>query len=60
MIREGDPKKRRTLIERIQAVFYDDVGPTKMGDFFTTCATRDLKAFPASPFLHFWNVWRPR
>ena len=56
LIREGDPKKRRAIIERIQAVFYDDVGRIKMGDFFTMYATRDLKGFQASPFLHFWDV----
>lgn len=56
LIREGDPRKRRAVIERIQAVFYEDVGRIKMGDLFTMYATRDLRAFQASPFLHFWNV----
>ena len=56
LIREGDPKKRRALIERIQAVFYEDVGRIKMGDFFTLYATRELKGFTAGPFLHFWDV----
>jgi hypothetical protein len=45
------------LIERIQAVFYEDVGRVKMGDFFTMYATtRDLKGFQGGPFLHFWDV----
>ena len=57
LIRESDPKKRRVLIERIQAVFYDDVGRIKMGDLFTMYATRDLKGFATGPFLHFWDVW---
>ena len=56
LIRENDPKKRRVLIERIQAVFYEDVGRIKMGDLFTLYATRDLKGFQGNPFLHFWNV----
>jgi peptide/nickel transport system substrate-binding protein len=56
LIRESDPKKRRAIIERIQAVFYEDVGRIKMGDFFTMLATRDLKGFQAGPFLHFWDV----
>jgi peptide/nickel transport system substrate-binding protein len=56
LIRENDPGKRRALIERIQAVFYEDVGRVKMGDFFTMYAARDLKGFQGSPFLHFWNV----
>jgi peptide/nickel transport system substrate-binding protein len=56
LIREHDPKKRRVLIERIQAVFYEDVGRIKMGDLFTLYATRDLKGFQGNPFLHFWDV----
>jgi peptide/nickel transport system substrate-binding protein len=60
LIRESDPRKRRALIERIQAVFYDDVGRIKMGDFFILYATRDLKGFQGSPFLHFWNAWLVR
>ena len=60
LIREADPSKRRAIIERIQAVFYEDVGRIKMGDFFTMYATRDLKGFSASPNLHFWNVWLAR
>ena len=56
LVRESDPKKRRALIERIQAAFYEDVGRIKMGDFFTMYATRDLRGFQAAPFLHFWDV----
>jgi hypothetical protein len=55
-VRETDAKKRRVIIERIQAVFYEDVGRIKMGDFFTLLVTRDLKGFEPSPFLHFWNT----
>ena len=60
LIREGDPKKRRVLIERIQAVFYEDVGRIKMGDIFTMYGSRDLKGFQGNPFLHFWNAWIAR
>jgi peptide/nickel transport system substrate-binding protein len=56
LIREADLKKRRAIVERIQAVFYEDVGRIKMGDFFTLYATRDLRGFRGDPFLHFWNV----
>ena len=42
LICEGDPRKRRALIERIQAVFYEDVGRIKIGDLFTLYAIRDL------------------
>jgi peptide/nickel transport system substrate-binding protein len=60
MVREGDPRKRRAIIERIQAVFYEDVGRIKMGDFFTLYGTRDLKGFQGGSFLHFWNAWLAR
>jgi peptide/nickel transport system substrate-binding protein len=60
LIRESDPMKRRALIERIQAVFYEDVGRIKMGDIFTMYATRDLKGFSSGPFLHFWDAWLTR
>ena len=60
MIREGDPKKRRALIERIQGVFYEDVGRIKMGDLFNMYVSRDLKGFQGEPFLHFWNAWVTR
>jgi peptide/nickel transport system substrate-binding protein len=60
LIREADLTKRRAIIERIQAVFYEDVGRIKMGDFFTMYGTRDLKGFQGNPFLHFWNAWVPR
>ena len=57
LIREVDLKKRRALIERIQVVFYEDVGRIKMGDFFNLYASRDLKGFQADPFLKLWNAW---
>jgi peptide/nickel transport system substrate-binding protein len=57
LIRETDPRRRRAVIERIQAVFYEDVGRIKMGDIFIMYATRDLKGFEASPYLHFWNAY---
>jgi peptide/nickel transport system substrate-binding protein len=60
MVREGDPRKRRAIIERIQAVFYEDVGRIKMGDFFTLYGTRDLRGFQGGSFLHFWNAWLAR
>jgi peptide/nickel transport system substrate-binding protein len=60
LMRETDVKKRRAVIERIQAVFYEDVGRIKMGDFFTMYAIRELKGFEGNPFLHFWNAWLAR
>jgi peptide/nickel transport system substrate-binding protein len=58
MTRETDPKKRRALIERVQAIFYEDVGRIKLGDYYPLQATRrELRGFKAGPFLHFWNAW---
>jgi len=34
--------------------------PTSSARTYTQYATRDLKAFQANPFLHFWNAWLPR
>ena len=37
-------KKRKALVERIQAIFYEDVGRVKLGDYFTLdVARRDLR-----------------
>ncbi|MBI2525667.1 MAG: ABC transporter substrate-binding protein [Candidatus Rokubacteria bacterium] len=61
MLREGDPRKRRAMIERLQGIFYDDVGRVKLGDYFLMDVTRkELRGFRASPFLTFWNVWLAR
>lgn len=61
MTRETDPKKRRALIERVQAIFYEDVGRIKLGDYYPLQATRrELRGFKAGPFLHFWNAWLAR
>ncbi|HEY7202977.1 MAG TPA: ABC transporter substrate-binding protein [Methylomirabilota bacterium] len=58
MARETDPKKRRALIERVQAVFYEDVGRIKFGDYYPLQAMRkDLRGFRPGPFLYFWNAW---
>jgi len=46
-----------TAIEKIQAVFYDDVGRIKMGDFFSLHALRDLKGFRNGHDLHSRNTW---
>jgi peptide/nickel transport system substrate-binding protein len=58
MLRETDPKKRKAQIERVQAIFYDDVGRVKFGDYFTFQVTRkELRGFRPQPFLYFWNAW---
>ena len=59
LVRESDTAKRKALIDRIQAIFYDDVGRIKFGDSFSLdVARKDLRGdFRASPVLFFWNAW---
>ena len=58
LARETDPKKRKAIIERIQALFYEDVGRIKFGDYFTLAASRkELHGFKLTPYLYFWNAW---
>jgi peptide/nickel transport system substrate-binding protein len=61
LAREADPKKRKALIDRVQAIFYDDVGRIKFGDYFLLDVTRkDLRGFRSTPELYFWNAWLAR
>jgi peptide/nickel transport system substrate-binding protein len=61
LVKETDSKKRRALWERVQQLFYDDVGRIKFGDYFSLDVTRtDLRNFPATPELFFWNAWLAR
>ncbi len=58
LARETDPRKRRAIIERVQAVFYEDVGRIKLGDYYPLQAMRrDLRGFKPGPYLYFWNAW---
>ena len=58
MARETDPKKRRALIEKVQALFYEDVGRIKIGDYFDLQVTRkEVRGFKPGPYLFFWNAW---
>ena len=59
---ESDPKKRKAIVERIQTVFYDEVGHVKLGDYFTLdMARRELRGdFRTAPRLYFWNSWLAR
>jgi peptide/nickel transport system substrate-binding protein len=55
---ELDPKKRRAMWERVQTLFYEDVGRIKFGDYFPLDIMRTtVKGFQPSPELHFWNIW---
>ena len=59
---ESDQKKRRALVERIQAIYYDDVGQVKLGDYNTLdVARREFRGdFRTAPRLYFWNSWLAR
>ena len=61
LARETDPKKRRALIDRLQTLFYEDVGRIKFGDYFSLDLVRkELKGFRSTPELYFWNAWLAR
>jgi peptide/nickel transport system substrate-binding protein len=57
--RESDPKRRKAIIERVQAIFYDDVAKIKFGDaFIFHVARKELRGdFRTAPYLYFWNAW---
>ena len=59
---ESDLKKRKAIVERIQTLFYEDVGSIKIGDYFTLdVARRDLRGdFRTAPRMYFWNAWLAR
>jgi peptide/nickel transport system substrate-binding protein len=59
LIRETDLRKRKALIDRIQILFYEDVGRIKFGDLLSLHVVRkelrgDFRTFPA---FYFWNAW---
>ncbi len=61
LARETDPRKRRAQLERVQQLFYEDVGRIKFGDYFSLDVVRkDVRNLPAVPWLAFWNVWLAR
>jgi len=58
LARESDPKKRRAIWEKVQQVFYEDVGRVKFGDDFGLVAhRRELQGFRPTNETNFWNVW---
>jgi peptide/nickel transport system substrate-binding protein len=62
LARESDVKKRKAIIDRLQAIFYEDVGRIKFGDSFSLVAARkefrgDFRQYPV---LVFWNSWLAR
>jgi len=59
LARETDLRKRKAIIDRIQVLFYEDVGRIKFGDVFTLAVTRkELRGdFRSFPYFYFWNAW---
>ena len=59
LAREMDARKRRAIIDRIQVLFYEDVGRIKFGDLFAlSVVRRELRGdFRSVPFFYFWNAW---
>jgi peptide/nickel transport system substrate-binding protein len=59
LTREADPRQRKAIIDRIQTLFYEDVGRIKFGDMFALSVVRkELRGdFRSIPFFHFWNAW---
>jgi peptide/nickel transport system substrate-binding protein len=56
--RESEPKKRRAMWEKVQTIFYEDVGRVKLGDFFgLTAARRDVQGYRPTNEMNLWNVW---
>ena len=58
LARESDPRKRKAIWEKIQQIFYEDVGRIKFGDAFGLVAYRkELQGFRPTNEANFWNVW---
>jgi len=61
LAKESNPKKRRQHMERVQTLFYEEVGRIKFGDYFSLDVVRkDVRNFPPTPWLTFWNAWLTR
>jgi peptide/nickel transport system substrate-binding protein len=56
--RTGDLRERQALMDKIQVLFYEDVGRVKLGDaFWLDVSRRELRGVRATYDLAFWNVW---
>ena len=56
--READPKVRRAMWEKVQILFYEDVGRVKFGDYFSLVVNgKGVKGLLAVNELPLWNVW---
>ena len=52
-------RKRKAIIDRIQVLFYEDVGLIKFGDVFQLAVIRkELRGdFRSLPVFYLWNAW---
>jgi peptide/nickel transport system substrate-binding protein len=58
LARESDPRKRRAMWEKVQQIFYEDVGRVKYGDYFGLDAVRkEVHGYRATNEKNLWNVW---
>ncbi len=59
---DPDAKKRKVLLDRIQTIFYEDVGRVKFGDYFSLDVSRkELRGdFRTSVVNYYWNAWLAR
>jgi len=56
--RETDHKKRKAIWDKVQQIFYDDVGRVKLGDFFGLEAIRkEVQGYRPTNEMNLWNVW---
>jgi peptide/nickel transport system substrate-binding protein len=61
LARETDPRKRRAMWEKVQQIFYEDVGRVKLGDFFGLTAVRkEVRGYQPTNESNLWNVWLSR
>jgi ABC-type transport system substrate-binding protein len=58
LTKESEPQKRRAIVDKVQALFYEDAARMRLGDYFRMDLRRkELRGFEPGPRMHFWNVW---
>ena len=56
--RETDPRKRKAMWDKVQQLFYEDVGRIKFGDWFGfQVNTKNLRGVLHTNEQPFFNVW---
>ncbi len=61
LIREGELRRRKAIWDRVQTLFYEDVGRIKFGDYFELNVRRkELRGYTPQLEMRFWNVWLAR